>query len=171
MDKLNQYKKELIGKKLINVFHTDQGNGIEHLNGLGNAYYFSTIIEIENNKKYIFGNDWIDKWDNSEKLSAITHNKWGIKKSIKFKNEVITNILFDDCNDIYFLLANKTIFYHNIDYGDKLFFDNYSNITNSIKLFENPLLSNDCNNSGARLEYKKKKINLIDSIQRIFKIR
>ncbi|WP_299442993.1 hypothetical protein [uncultured Aquimarina sp.] len=122
MKELEKYKSELIGKKLIKVLHSDQGEGIEHLNGFGNPYYFSTVLELENGEKYRFGNDWIDKWDESEKLMEVTHLNWGIKKSTKYNSLRISDLIIDEHNDVYIKLENEALIYHTIDYGDKLFF-------------------------------------------------
>ena len=131
MKELEKYRTELVGKKLIKVLHSDQGEGTEHLNGLGNAFYFSTVLEIENGKKYRFGNDWIDEWDESEKLIEVTHENWRISENIKFKNIKISEIILDDHNDIYIKLENDILLYHTMDYGDGLFFDEYSNMFDS----------------------------------------
>jgi len=146
MNELEKYRSELIGEKLIKVFHTEQGQGIEHLNGLGYAYYFSTIFELENGNKYRFGNEWIDEWDESEKLSEVTHENWGIKKSIKFNNILISDIVIDEYDDVYIKLENDVLIYHTIDYGDKLFFDKYSDLFDSNgKLIEESIFTNDDN--------------------------
>ena len=118
MKELEKYKSEWIGEKLIKVFHTDQGEGIEHLNGLGYAYYFSTVFELENGKKYLFGNDWIHEWDKSEKLIEVTHENWGIEKNIKFNDILISDIIVDDYDDVYIKLENGVLIYHTMDYGD-----------------------------------------------------
>jgi len=131
MKELEKYKPELIGQKLIKVFHTDQGEGIEYLNGLGNAYHFSTILELENNKKYQFGNDWIEIWEDSAELKEVTHKNWEVKRNIKFNNIGISDLIVGENNDVYIKLENDVLIYHTIDYGDKLFFDKYKNIFDS----------------------------------------
>ncbi len=131
MDALNEYKSKLVGKRLIKVLHTDQVKGIEHLNGLGNTYYFSTILQLENGKKYSFSNDWIYEWNSSEPLKEVTHKNWGIEKNLRFKKIIISDILVDELNDIYIKLENDVVIYHTIDYGDKLFFKKYSDLFDS----------------------------------------
>ncbi len=150
MKELEKYKSELIGEKLIKVLHSDQGEGVEHLNGLGYAYYFSTVIELENENKYRFGNDWIDRWDESEKLSEVTHENWGIKENINFNNIRISDIIVDVYGDVYIKLENGILIYHTIDYGDQLFFDKYSDIFDSNgKLIEENTVANNGNTTMA----------------------
>ncbi len=146
MKELEKYRSELIGEKLTKVFHTDQGEGIEHLNGLGYAYYFSTVFELENGNRYRFGNDWIDTWDESEKLSEVTHKKWGIKKSKKFNNFRISDIIVDNHGEIYIKLENGIVIYHTVFYGDQLFFDKYSDLfdSNGNLIDEDAVTNNDC---------------------------
>ncbi|MGY3794036.1 hypothetical protein [Aquimarina sp. 433] len=148
MKELEKYKSKLIGKKLIKVLHSDQGEGIEHLNGLGNAYYFSTVLELENGEKYRFGNDWIDEWDESEKLMEVTHQNWEIKKNTKFHDLEISDLIIDEYHDVYIKLENEVLVYHKIDYGDKLFFDKYSKLFDSNgKLKSKNTIANKGNNS------------------------
>ena len=130
MEELEEIKLELIGKKLLKVFHTDQGKGIEHLEGLGNAYYFSTVLELENNLKYDFGNNWISKWTDSEPLYEVTHENWGINKNIEYNNVIISDLIIDDEDDIYIKLKNDVVIYHTIDYGDGLYFNQFSDLFN-----------------------------------------
>jgi hypothetical protein len=131
MEKINKYKLELVGKKLIRVLHSNQSDGVEHLNGLGSAYYFSTVLELENGKKYCFGNDWIDEWDNSKPLNEVTYKNWQIEKNLRYKNVYISDIIVDELNDVYIKLENNVIIHHTIDYGDNLFFNKYSDLFDS----------------------------------------
>ncbi|WP_298760979.1 hypothetical protein [uncultured Psychroserpens sp.] len=128
LSEIKPYKSLLVGKKLKNVFFTHQGEGTVHLEGLGSAYYFSTILETEDKKKYCFGNDWITKWDANEHLYEVTHENWRIPRNIKYRNIAIIDILIDDDDEIYIRLENDVLIYHTMDYGDKLFFDEYSTL-------------------------------------------
>lgn len=156
MKELEKYKTKLVGKKLIKVLHSDQGEGIEHLNGLGNAYYFSTVLELENGERYRFGNDWIDKWDESEKLIEVTHLNWGIKKNTEFNNIKISDLIIDGNHDIYIKLENDILIYHTIDYGDKLFFNKYSELfdSNGKLKNKNTVAYNDYNTLWQRVKTK-----------------
>ena len=160
MEDFEKYKSELIGEKLIKILHTDQGEGVEHLNGLGYAYYFSTVLELENGKKYRFGNDWINKWDESERLSEVTHKNWNIEKSKKFNNVRISDIIIDDYDEIYIKLENGILIYHTMDYGDQLFFDKYSDLFNSDgKLIEENTTANNNHITMANEVQPEKSIN------------
>jgi hypothetical protein len=137
VSEIEPYKTELIGKILKNVLFSDQGEGITHLEGLGNAYYFSTVLEIETGKKYRFGKDWISEWDNTEELNEVTHENWRIPRDITYRNIKISDIIIDEHDEIYIALENDVLIYHSIDYGDKLFFEHYSTIfDNNGKLLE-----------------------------------
>jgi len=129
--KLETYKTNLVGKKLKRVLHSDQGEGVEHLNGLGYAYYFSTVLELENGDLYDFSDHWIILWDETEPLQEVTHNNWRIKKNIQYKNQLITDIIILKDDQLYIILQNDVIIYHTTTYGDKLFFDKYSNLFDS----------------------------------------
>jgi len=85
-------------------------------------------LELENGEKFIFGNEWINKFDNSEKLFNINHNTWVYDKNNIFNNILITEILIDEYNEIYIKLENDVIIYHSIDYGDKLYIEKYSEV-------------------------------------------
>ena len=89
---LETYKTQLVGQKIKRVLHSDQGTGVEHLNGLGYAYYFSTVMELENGDMYHFSEEWIDLWDNSNPLKEVTHANWHIEKDIQFENQLIPTI-------------------------------------------------------------------------------
>ncbi len=125
---LETYRKQLVGKRMKRVLHTDQSKGVEHLNGLGNAYYFSTVLELENGDRYNFSEEWIETWDNNRPLKEVTYDNWTIEKDIQFKNQFIEDILKDEHDSLYILLQNNVVMYHMTVYGDELFFKKHSDL-------------------------------------------
>ena len=128
MQQLENYKSLLIGQLLVKVYHTNQGEGIEHLNGLGKAYYFSSVLELKNGQRFIFDNDWIDTWDASEPLFEVTHQNWHISNTIIFNNRIITDIILDQHKDLYIKLDNDVLIYHTTAYGDGLFIESFKKV-------------------------------------------
>lgn len=128
MKDVEKYKSELIGRKLRRVLHSEQITSEAMLEGLGKMHYFSTVLELTNGKKYWFGRDWIDLWDESKPLKEVTHRNWGIDRNLTFEKCEIKDIIVVDHDDIYFRLENDVVFYHCDFYGDRLYFEKYSDL-------------------------------------------
>ncbi len=131
MQDLRNIKNEVVGKTLINLFHTPLGEGFTHLQGLGKAYYFRTVIQIDNGKKFDFGFDWIMEWNKDELLTEINHQNWGINPKLEFKNQKIKEIIIDVYGELIIRLDNDVIIYQGNDNGVSLHVHAYSEIFNS----------------------------------------
>jgi len=117
---IEKYRKELIGKKITGLFHTDQGTGHELLPGLGNAFYFSCVFQVEGGATFDLSNESIDPWVSQEPLLPITHKQWQIEEELEFIGKRIVEIMQDEHLDIYLRLENDTLLYMTIDYGNAL---------------------------------------------------
>jgi len=128
-NELNKYKDFLLHQQLKGVYHSEMSKARVLLEGLGPAYYFSTILELENGECFALGENWIEKYTNGkEKLTEITHQNWIIDKEIIYKGKSITDILTDEYGAIYIKLENDILIFHNIDYGDDLLFKKYEEV-------------------------------------------
>lgn len=124
MKDFEKYKKMLVGKTLTNLFFTKQDGPHDYMPGISPAYYFSTIMEIENDKQLRFGNDFIVDWNDEEPIIALTNENWDLPKSLVFKGQKIVDLTKDDYKQLTFHLENGTTIVHSIDYGNQLFVEN-----------------------------------------------
>ncbi len=124
MTVLEEYKKMIVGKTLTNLFFTKQNGPHDYMPGVSPAYYFSTIMELEGDKLYRFGNDFINEWKEEEPLIKLTHENWGLSQSVVYKGQKIEAIAQDEYQQLTFYLENGTTIAHTIDYGDQLFIEN-----------------------------------------------
>ncbi len=128
MKDFEKYKKMLVGKTLTNLFFTKQDGPHDYMPGISPAYYFSTIMEIDNDKQLRFGNDFIVDWNDEEPIFALTNENWDLPKSLVFRGQKIVDLTKDDNQQLTFHLENGTTIAHSINYGDQLFIEN-ENIT------------------------------------------
>lgn len=124
MKDFEEYKKMLVGKTLTNLFFTKQDGPHDYRTGIPPAYYFSTIMEIENDKQLRFGNDFIVDWNDEEPIFALTNENWDLPKSLVFRGQKIVDLTKDDNQQLTFHLENGTTIAHSINYGDQLFIEN-----------------------------------------------
>lgn len=124
MKDFEKYKKMLVGKTLTNLFFTKQDGPHDYMPGISPAYYFSTIMEIENDKQLRFGNDFIVDWNDEEPIIALTNENWDLPKSLVFKGQKIVDLTKDDYKQWTFHLENGTTIVHSIEYGNQLFIKN-----------------------------------------------
>ena len=129
MTELEKYKEMVIGKTLTNLFFTKQDGPHDYMPGISPAYYFSTIIELDNDKKLRFGNDFIVDWKDEEAIITLKNENWNLSKSLIFKGKKIVDLTEDEYQQLTFHLENGTTIAHTIDYGDQLFIEN-KNILN-----------------------------------------
>ena len=124
MTELEEYKEMIVGKTLTNLFFTKQDGPHDFMPGISPAYYFSTIIELDNDKKLRFVNDFIVDWKDEEALITLTNENWDLPKSLVFKGKKIVDLTQDEYQQLTFHLENGTTIAHTIDYGDQLFIEN-----------------------------------------------
>ncbi|RKS20432.1 hypothetical protein CLV94_2811 [Flavobacterium endophyticum] len=123
-----EYRKMVIGRVLTNLFFTKQDGPYDYMPGISPAYYFWTVMELDNSTKLRFGNDYIVEWDGKEELIVLTNYNWELSEDIIFKNQKITNLIKDDYDQLIFHLENGITIIHTIDYGDALFIENQTNM-------------------------------------------
>ncbi|WDO12140.1 hypothetical protein MH928_12480 [Flavobacterium sp. WW92] len=123
-----EYRKMVIGRVLTNLFFTKQDGPYDYMPGISPAYYFWTVMELDNSTKLRFGNDYIVEWDGKEELIVLTNYNWELPEDIIFKNQKITDLIKDDYDQLIFHLENGITIIHTIDYGDALFIENQTNM-------------------------------------------
>ncbi len=114
----------VVGKTLTNLFFTEQDGPHDYMPGISPAYYFSTIMELDNEKKLRFGNDFIVDWKDEEPIITLTNDNWDLPKTLVFKGQKIVDLTKDEYQQLIFRLENGTTIAHTIDYGDQLFIEN-----------------------------------------------
>jgi hypothetical protein len=124
MTDIKAYKKMLVGKILTNLFFTKQDGPYNYMPGISPAYYFSTIMEIDNDKKLQFGNDFIVDWNDDEPIIALTNKNWDLPKTLIYKEQRIVDVSKDEYEQLTFHLENGITIAHTIDYGDQLHIKN-----------------------------------------------
>lgn len=123
MTEIDKFNKFLVGQRLAKIWHTPQLRSDNELEGLGTPYYFRSVLELEDGNKFVFGNDWIADWDNSEALTAVTHESWHIEPDVTFSGQLITEILSNSVDEAFIRLENNSVIYHTNFYGDQLFIE------------------------------------------------
>ncbi len=108
MEELEEYKKMLVGKTLTNLFFTKQDGPYDYMPGVFPAYYFSTIMELDNEKKFRFSNDYITEWENDELIITLDNQNWDLPKNLVFKGQKIVELTKDDYQQITIHLENAT---------------------------------------------------------------
>ena len=124
MTELKEYKEMIVGKTLTNLFFTKQDGPHDYMPGISPAYYFSTIIELDNDKKLRFVNDFITYWKDEVEIITLTNENWDLPKSLVFKGKKIVDLTQDEYQQLTFHLENGTTIAHTIDYGDQLLIKN-----------------------------------------------
>ena len=117
----------VIGRSLTNLFFTKQNGPHDYMPGIPPAYYFSTIMELDNSKMLRFGNDFIVGWDEDEPIIQLTNENWGLPDTMEFRGKRIVDISKDEFDQLTFHLENDVTIAHTIDYGDQLFIENITN--------------------------------------------
>ena len=123
MTELEEYIKMVVGKTLTNLFFTKQDGPHDYMPGISPAYYFSTIMELDNEKKLRFSNDFIVDWKDEEPIIMLTNENWDLPKTLVFKGQKIVDLTKDEYKQLTFHLENGTTIAHTIDYGDQLFIE------------------------------------------------
>lgn len=131
MTELEDYRKIVVGKTLTNLFFTKQDGPHDFMPGISPAYYFCTIMELDNEKKLRFGSDFIVDWNDEEPITILTNENWDLPESMVFKDQKIVNLTVNEYEQLTFHLANGTTIFHSIDYGDQLFIENENLITSN----------------------------------------
>jgi hypothetical protein len=81
-------------------------------------------MELDNEKKLRFGNDFIVDWKDEEPIFTLTNENWDLPKTLVFKGQKIVDLTMDEYKQLTFHLENGTTIAHTIDYGDQLFIEN-----------------------------------------------
>lgn len=142
MTELEQYIKMVVGHTLINLFFTKQDGPHDYMPGISPAYYFSTIMELDNNKKLCFGKDIIFDWKDEEPIISLTSENWNLPKTLVFKGQKIVDLTKDAYDQLTIHLENGTTIAHTIDYGDKLLIENANIIYHKIEADKKVTASN-----------------------------
>lgn len=121
MSELEKYKRLVLGRKLSNLFFTKQDGPYDYRPGIAPAYYFSTVMELDDALKLHFGNDFITDWISKEPLFMVTNENWKLPKTLVFKDQKIIALTMDEYEQLVFHLENGITIMHTMDYGDKLF--------------------------------------------------
>ncbi len=127
MSEQNSFK-HLIGKKLVKLLHTEQGHGEVMLEGLGHAYFFRTVFEVEGGEKFDFGFDWIVPWHKNDTLMEVTHENWDVNPEIRFTDVAIKEIITDEAGELMIRLENDTVVFQGNHYGTTLHIMKYSDL-------------------------------------------
>lgn len=124
MTELEKYRELIIGRTLTNLYFTKQDGPHDYRPGITPAYYFSTVMEVDNKVKYRFGSDFVVEWNDEEPLITLTDENWLLPKGLVFKGQKVIDLEKDDEYDQWiFHLENGTTIRHTIDYGDKLYIE------------------------------------------------
>lgn len=124
MTDFEKYREILIGRTLTNLFFTKQDGPHDYMPGVTPAYYFSTVMELDNEIKYYFRCDYIQEWNGEEPLITLTNENWLLPKDLVFKGQKITDLVKDEYDQLVFHLENGTAIWHNMDFGDSLYIEN-----------------------------------------------
>ncbi|UPT68544.1 MAG: hypothetical protein M0D57_07920 [Sphingobacteriales bacterium JAD_PAG50586_3] len=124
MTEFEKYKELLIGRTLSNLYYTEQNGPHDFCPGIAPAYYFATIMEVDNKVKYCFWSDCINEWNNEEPLLTVTSKNWVLPKGLVFKGQKIVDLTKDEDEQLTFHLENRTTIRHTQDYGDGLYIEN-----------------------------------------------
>ncbi|MDN3693828.1 hypothetical protein QWZ06_16780 [Chryseobacterium tructae] len=124
MSELEKYKRLVLGRKLSNLFFTKQDGPYDYRPGISPAYYFSTVMELDDTVKLHFGNDFITDWISKEPLFMVTNRNWALPKELVFKGQKIIDLTIGEEEQLVFHLENGITIMHTIDYGDQLFIKN-----------------------------------------------
>lgn len=133
MADFEQYTKMVVGKTLTNLFFTKQNGPHDYMPGIPPAYYFSTIMELDNNKRLRFGNDFVVDWEGDEPIIILTHENWNLPSTLIYKEQKIVDLTQDEEQQLTFHLENGTTIAHTMDYGDQLFIQNENISTKEMK--------------------------------------
>ncbi|MFD2602363.1 hypothetical protein [Flavobacterium suzhouense] len=134
------YIKMVVGKTLTNLFFTKQDGPHDYMPGISPAYYFATILELDNDKKFQFGNDFIIDWKDQEPTITLTNENWALPKTLVFQGQKIVNLTKDEHEQLTFHLENGTTIAHTIDYGDQLFIENEKVLDKEITVSDSTFL-------------------------------
>ncbi len=124
MVELVEYKNMLVGKTLSSLFFTKQDGPYDYMPGIFPAYYFSTVMELDQQEMYRFSSDFIIEWENDEPLIELTNKNWDLAKNLVYKGQKIVDLTNNEYQQITIHLENGTTIAHTIDYGDQLFIEN-----------------------------------------------
>lgn len=124
MTEFEEYREMVIDKVLTNLFFTKQDGPHDYMPGISPAYYFSTILELNNGEKLQLGNDFIVKWEDLQPIQLLTNKNWNLPENLVFKEQKIVDLTQNEYDQLTLHLENGTTIYHTIDYGDQLFIEN-----------------------------------------------
>jgi hypothetical protein len=125
MTELEKYRDLIVGRTLTNLYFTKQDGPHDYMPGITPAYFFSTVMELDNEVRYRFGSDFVVGWNDEEPLITLTDENWFLPKGIVFKGQKVIDLAKDDEYDqLTFHLENGTTIWHTIDYGDGLHIEN-----------------------------------------------
>ena len=120
MEEYEEYRKLVLNKTLTNLLFTKQDGPHDYRPGIPPAYYFSTIMELDNREKLRFGSDYIVAWKDEEPLIIVTHQNWALPGTLVFKAQRIVALTGDDDGQLTIYLENGTTIAHKSDYGNQL---------------------------------------------------
>lgn len=155
MTDFEEFKKMVVGKTLTNLFFTKQDGPHDYMPGISPAYYFSTIIELDDNKKLRFGNDFIVDWKDEEPIIKLTNENWGLPKSLEFKGQKIIDLVKDEYQELTFHLENGTTIAHRMGYGNQLFIQNENISVREQEAEKSPTLNNGASQKSERTWWQK----------------
>lgn len=124
MTAFEKYRALVIGRTLTNLFFTKQDGPHDYRPGIPPAYYFSTIMELDNQEKLRFENDFIVAWNDEAPLFNLTNENWGLPKSLEFRGQKIVDVTKGELEQLTFYLENGTTIAHKVDDGDQLWIEN-----------------------------------------------
>ena len=124
MTEFGEYRKMVLDKVLTDLFFTEQEGPHDYMSGISPAYYFSTIMELNQHEKLRLGNDFITEWNEEQPIIKLTNKNWNLPENLIFTDQKITDLTQDEYGRLALHLENGTMIYHTIDYGDQLFIEN-----------------------------------------------
>ena len=97
------------------------------LEGLGQAFIFFSVLEVDHSEKFILHESCIIPYE-STSLFPINHSNWYIDPDICFLNQKIADIRIGEDSLLYILLENYVAISHREQYGSKLFVRRFSEV-------------------------------------------
>ncbi|MDO7852839.1 hypothetical protein [Hymenobacter convexus] len=120
MNDAEKYRRLVKGKTLTNLFFTKQDGPYDYRPGIRPAYFFSTIMELDDKSQWVFDYDSLFEWKAADTLIELTNENWDLPEALTFKGQTIVDLTEGEEGNLTFHLGNGITIAHTIDYGDQL---------------------------------------------------
>lgn len=115
-----QYRQWLVGKTIQNLYFTAQDGPYDYMPGIPPAYYFSSVLELNDGAMLRLGPGFLVPWNNEEPLHRLHHKNWDLPSTLVFQGQRITAISGERDAELVIVLENGVRISHTQDYGDQL---------------------------------------------------